>query len=218
MKTRIVSINYGMGNLMSVHNALAFLGYDTLISADPKVLEQADAYILPGVGAFGQAMSNLRGLGIVELLREHVVEKQKPFLGICLGMQLLAEESEEMGHNEGLGWIRGSVDRIRTHESLRLPHVGWNSLKIHLKHPLFAGIEPDSNFYFDHSYQLRCDESIVSAECNYGTRIVASIQQDNIFATQFHPEKSQVKGLKLLRSFLNYVESSKHTGLSEESV
>ena len=202
----VVIVNYGMGNLRSVSNALGVLGYSPLISDDAEVIADADAYIVPGVGAFGEAMRNLSGLDLIGPLREQVLENQKPFLGICLGMQLLAEDSDEMGFHKGLGWIEGHVTRITA--DVRVPHVGWNDVAVKNGQPLFLNIESEPNYYFDHTYKLDCDPGVVSATCVYGGELTAAVQKGNIFATQFHPEKSQVMGLRLLRNFLNFVESS----------
>ena len=204
---KIVIVNYGMGNLKSVANALSFLGYHPIISDNKDAIVRSDALILPGVGAFGEAMKNLRDLGLTDILTDQVLEGRKPFLGICLGMQLIALESDELGHHAGLGWIDGRVAKIKASRNQRLPHVGWNTLEIRNKNPVFSNIDANPNFYFDHTYSLACEEIYVSATCNYDTEIIAAIQWENIFATQFHPEKSQVNGLKLLRNFLNFVEN-----------
>lgn len=206
-RKRVLVIDYGMGNLNSVVNALATLGYAARTSERKEDIANADAYVLPGVGAFGEAMKNLQRLDIVGLLAEQVLERRKPFLGICLGMQLMAEDSEELGFHKGLGWIRGHVLRIDQRDGIRLPHVGWNNVDVRGKQPLFENIATGSNYYFDHTYRLECDPSNVLATCRYGSDIVAAVRHENIFATQFHPEKSQVKGLKLLRNFLNYAEA-----------
>ncbi len=200
--TKYVVVNYGMGNLQSVVNALKFLGLPAVISDRKEDVASADALILPGVGAFGEAMRNLARLGLIDALNEQVVEKKKPFLGICLGMQLVAADSEEHGMNKGLGWIPGRVRRIPT--DLPLPHIGWNDVEIVKRAPLFSKLKDDTNFYFVHSFYFDCDPSYVSSYCAYGVKITASVQKDNIFATQFHPEKSQRNGLRLLRAFSDY--------------
>ncbi|WP_204106203.1 MULTISPECIES: imidazole glycerol phosphate synthase subunit HisH [Spirulina sp. CCY15215] len=205
---KVLIIDYGMGNLQSVKNALEFLGYSATVSDCQDDIPHFDAYILPGVGAFGEAMENLRQRDLIDILSEGVLHEKKPFLGICLGMQLLAESSVEMCYSEGLNWIPGHVIKIEVEEGIRLPHVGWNAIEIVKPVPLFNRIDSYSSYYFDHSYQLICDNRYVIAKCQYGREIISAIQCDNIFATQFHPEKSQVKGLRLLRNFLNYVESS----------
>ena len=200
-------INYGMGNIGSVANALTSLGSDYFISGRKEDLHQADAYILPGVGAFPAAMENLRKLALIDELSEQILIREKPFLGICLGMQLLAKDSMEQGYSTGLGWIEGHVLKIEASNGLRVPHVGWNNVNFSQRMPLFRNIDEDSHFYFDHSFYFQTASDVVSAACNYGGRWAAAIQKGNIFATQFHPEKSQRNGLKLLRNYLNFVEA-----------
>lgn len=205
---KILIINYGMGNIKSVNNALAYLGYEGIITSDWKDLAKAHAYILPGVGGFSQAMKNFRELSIIEPLTEQVLGKNKPILGICLGMQLFSMDSTEKGFTIGLSWIKGSVKLIKPNKDLRLPHVGWNDIQVTMKSPLFDNIEAGANFYFDHCYHIICNDLHVSSFCEYGTKIVASIQKNNIFGTQFHPEKSQNNGLRVFRNFLNYMDNS----------
>ncbi|ODS33752.1 MAG: imidazole glycerol phosphate synthase subunit [Candidatus Scalindua rubra] len=212
MKTLVI-VDYGMGNLTSVTHALDFLGYKGIISSRTKDIEDADALIMPGVGCFSEAMRNLNELDIIPILHEKVVKNQTPFFGICLGMQLLAEDSVENGFHKGLGWISGHVVRFEHKDDIRIPHVGWNTINVIKKKFMFGRIEQNAEFYFDHSYHFVCDREIATATCSYGTDVVAAIQKNNIFATQFHPEKSQVNGLKVLRGFLNFVESFKGTGL-----
>ena len=200
---RILVVDYGVGNLQSVSNALRFLGYRHAVSDRADALDAADAYILPGVGAFAQGMGNLRALGLLEPLTRNVLERGKPALGICLGMQLLAEESEEGAEDgarahQGLGWISGRVRRIAAGPGVAATHVGWNTLAVLRQAPLFAGLESPC-VYFDHGYALDCDASVVSAVCSHGEAVVAAVQRDNIFGVQFHPEKSQADGLKILR-------------------
>jgi glutamine amidotransferase len=208
MARSIVIIDYGMGNLASVANALRFLGYAPAASSDARRVSEADAIILPGVGAFALAMENLERLGLPGVLREQVLERRKPFLGICLGMQLLAESSTEMGLHRGLGFLRGRVEELRPAGRLPVPHVGWNDVRPVAPSALLDNLPQPTNFYFDHSYHLTCDDAgDVAAVCSYGGDVVAAIQRDNVFATQFHPEKSQTMGLRLLRNFLNFVEA-----------
>lgn len=205
---QIVIIDYGMGNIKSVINALSFLGYIPILSHEHTLLNKADGYILPGVGAFGVAMQNLKKHDLITLLEKNILIYKKPILGICLGMQLLAKSSTEEGFCDGLGFIDAVVEEIPNNSNLRVPHVGWNSLTIHKQNPLFINIEQNTNFYFDHSFHMICqNRDIVSSTTSYGIDIVASVQKENIFATQFHPEKSQSNGLKLLRNFLNFVEN-----------
>lgn len=184
----IVIINYGMGNIGSVANALSYLGAKHFVSNSEQDLRRADALILPGVGAFGAAMENLRRLNLVDQLIHQVLFKKKPFLGICLGMQLLAKDSVEQGFFTGLGWIDSHVLAIEPSHGFRVPHVGWNSVIMTRKVPLFERIEEGSHFYFDHSFHFQSMEDIVSATCGYGGTYVAAVQKENILATQFHPE------------------------------
>lgn len=203
-KKDILIIDYGVGNVRSVTNALALLGYTYTVSGKADDISRARAYILPGVGAFGEAMQNLESRGIIEVLRREVVEGKKPLLGICLGMQVLAEDSTESGVHKGLGWIPGHVTKI-TGQGIRVPHVGWNELSVRTKAPLFSALSEGPQFYFDHSYRFEAAPEYVAATCDYGGTLVAAVQKDNIFGVQFHPEKSQKSGLRLLRAFLNYV-------------
>ena len=206
---QVAIVDYGSGNLHSVENALARLGCEALTTGDPATLAAADAYILPGVGAFGLAIDNLRARGLDAVLDEQVRERRKPFLGICLGMQLLAKDSTEGGHHDGLGWIEdGHVVRLEDSPSLKVPHVGWNEMALTRPDPLFANLG-GATCYFDHSYHLVCGDEWVAARVAYGDSLVAAIQRDHIFAVQFHPEKSQVAGLRLLRNFLNFVEGAR---------
>jgi len=188
-----------------VENALHVLGYDFLVSDKKEDIQHAKVLILPGVGAFGEAMNNLKKLGILELLSNEILKNKKPILGICLGMQIMAEYSEENGYHKGLGWINGGFIKLETKNNLRVPHVGWNAVKIIKKEPLFSKLANGSNFYFDHSYHFKGKRENISAFCDYGGNVVASFQKENIFGVQFHPEKSQNNGLKLFRSFFNYL-------------
>ncbi|OGH12425.1 MAG: imidazole glycerol phosphate synthase, glutamine amidotransferase subunit [Candidatus Levybacteria bacterium RIFCSPHIGHO2_01_FULL_36_15] len=209
-KKTFVVVDYGMGNLKSVVNAFKFLGESAKISNKRKDIEKADAIIIPGVGAFGEAMNNLQKLDLVKILNKKVLKDKVPMLGICLGMQLIAQDSEEGGFNKGFGWIDGHVRKIKVYNNTRLPHVGWNDISILKKKPLFNNISKDCNFYFVHSYYVDCDESIVSAETKYDVKITAAIQKENMFATQFHPEKSQENGLRVLKGFINFVQNYKY--------
>lgn len=203
----IVIIDYGMGNTHSIENALTFLGQKSIVSNDLKLINEADAYILPGVGAFSEAMKNLHQLNLIASLHHNIIIQKKPVLGICLGMQILAKSSTEMKLSQGLGWIDADVIAINNAE-VRVPHVGWNSIEVIEANPLFNNIPSDTHFYFDHSFHFSTYEDVSSSITLYGKNITASIQKENIFATQFHPEKSQVAGLKLLRNFLNYSQGS----------
>ena len=195
-------IDYDAGNIRSVEKALAYLGEETVVSRDPQVLLKADKVILPGVGSFGQAMENLHRYNLVPVIKE-MVKNNTPFLGICLGLQLLFESSEEAPGVAGLGILKGKILRIPERAGLKIPHMGWNSL--HLEHDgrLFRGIEENAYVYFVHSYYLQAEEKeIVKASTEYSTHIHASVEQGNIFACQFHPEKSSDVGLHILKNFV----------------
>ncbi len=200
MTRMIAIIDYDAGNLKSVEKALKFLGEEAVITRQKEEILNADKVILPGVGAFGDAMHNLNQFGLVDVIKE-VVDLGKPFLGICLGLQLLFERSEESPGVEGLGILKGEILRIPDCPGLKIPHMGWNSLKIKPEAKLFKGLE-DPYVYFVHSYYLKAaDESIVAATTEYSTIIHASVQSGNVFACQFHPEKSSRVGLQILRNF-----------------
>jgi glutamine amidotransferase len=202
----IIIIDYGMGNITSVAMALDYLGTEYVVSDLKEDIRSGSAYILPGVGAFPAAMAILEKRGIIDLLTVEVLERRKPFLGICLGMQLIAESSTEKTFTKGFGWINGCVEYIKAPSGHRVPHVGWNDVKAIEDSVLFENMTGEKNFYFDHSYRLNCNDEIKIATCEYGIEIVAAIRKENIFATQFHPEKSQRNGLKLMRNFLNFIE------------
>lgn len=196
-------VNYGMCNLRSVAGAVERLGWKPLITNDHKILQQADKLIIPGVGAFGDAMQALTSNDLVDPLTELVIGKGRHVLGICLGFQLLAERSEEFGNHPGLGWVKGSIRKIPTKESLPLPHVGWNDLYQVRDCPLFKGIPSSALFYYVHSYYLdSANPDQVVGECEYVIRFPAVVAATPIFGAQFHPEKSQEWGIKLLDNFL----------------
>jgi len=198
----VAVVNYGMGNLRSVVHALEYLGCTPRVGSKAEDFKICDAIVLPGVGAFGEAMANLKQQELVQPLGQAVFERATPFLGICLGMQLLARTSEEHGRHDGLGWVDAEVRHV-PQESGRVPHVGWSSIRCEPDDPLFANIEAGSSFYFDHSLYMIANGNVRVAQVDYGHPMVAALSKDNIFATQFHPEKSQRSGLKLLRNFLN---------------
>jgi imidazole glycerol-phosphate synthase subunit HisH len=203
MNKKVVIIDYKMGNIASVEKSFKKVGANIVISNKEMDIKNASHIILPGVGTFGDGMKNLKKLGLINVLRKKIKKEKTPFLGICLGMQLLGEIGHEFGKDDGLGLIKGAVVKLNTGK-LRLPHIGWNDIKIVKKNILFQNI-PDNNFYFVHSFHLKCPQkSIISSTCTYGEKFVASIQDKNIFATQFHPEKSQLGGLKVLENFLSY--------------
>lgn len=205
MAARIVIVDYGIGNLWSVHSALGFIGADHVVSSDLATIASADALILPGVGSFRKAMAALRTTGIADALLEAVLVRQRKIMGICLGMQLFAESSTEDGISEGLGFIKGGVDRFLPEEVglLKVPHIGFNHVTPPTHGDLFRGISSPTDYYFIHSYRmLPSCRSGHKALCKYGVEFLAAYECENIFATQFHPEKSQTNGLKLLRNFV----------------
>ncbi len=198
----IAIIDYDAGNLKSVEKALLRVGAESVVTRDPEVIRQADKVILPGVGAFGEAMEKLESFGLVELIRE-VVASGKPFLGICLGLQLLFEYSDEKEGCKGLSILKGGIKRIPDTPGLKVPHMGWNSLKVTPGAKLFEGLPEEPYVYFVHSYYLQAEEpEIVAATTEYGVTIHASVEKDNVFACQFHPEKSGETGLAILKNFV----------------
>lgn len=201
----IVVVDYGLGNLFSVAKAFEMVGAQVKISSDPEEIKQAERLVLPGIGAFGDGIDYLSKNGLDKILSTEVMVNKKPFLGICLGMQLLADIGYEYGEHKGLSWVKGQVRKLKVSGDLKVPHVGWNDVVRVGKSPMFEGIKDSADFYFVHSYQLICDESDdVVAATVYGETVTAAIQKNNIFATQFHPEKSQEVGLKLLENFVNW--------------
>lgn len=197
----IALIDYDAGNIRSVEKALIKLGQEVCVTRDRKTLLHADKVILPGVGAFGDAMGHLQEYGLVDVIHE-IVEKKTPFLGICLGLQLLFERSDEAPGVEGLGILKGEILRIPDGEGLKIPHMGWNCLKLQNDGTLFRGLEEEPYVYFVHSYYLKAEEEqIVKASTCYSTLIHASVEKDHVFACQFHPEKSSGTGLKILKNF-----------------
>ena len=199
----IALIDYDAGNTRSVEKALNFLGEESLLTRDREALLRADKVILPGVGNFGEAMETLNRYGLISVIHE-IVEKKTPFLGICLGLQLLFEESQEAPGIPGLGILKGKILKIPAGEGLKIPHMGWNSLELKNQGRLFAGIPEGAYVYFVHSYYLRAQErEIVKASARYGVEIDASVEKDNVFACQFHPEKSSGIGLAILKNFVD---------------
>ena len=205
----ITIVDYGAGNLRSVVNGFDAIGQNTHVTNNPKDLEKASAIVLPGVGAFGDGMTILARLGLLEPLKEQILGKNKPYLGICLGLQFLATESLEHGQHQGFGWLDGTVSRITPDDPMfRVPHMGWNNITIERPSPLFEGLGPEPVFYFVHSYHLVPEggaSDAVTATCWHGATINVAVQRDNIFGVQFHPEKSQGNGLKVLENFVKLI-------------
>lgn len=197
----IAILDYDAGNLKSVYKALQFLGQEAEITRDAEKIRRADKVILPGVGSFGDAMKKLEEYHLTEIIHE-TVQAGKPFLGICLGLQLLFEGSEESPGVKGLGILKGKILRIPEKDGLKVPHIGWNSLELEHNGRLFEHIPQQSYVYFVHSYYLKAEEEqIVTASTEYGVHIHASVEKDNVFACQFHPEKSGETGLAILKNF-----------------
>lgn len=194
----IAIIDYGAGNLFSVKNALDYLGLENIVTNNPKDLEAADKLILPGVGAFPDAMRMLGESGLIDVIKEQV--KRKPLLGICLGMQMLFEKGYEFGETDGLGFIKGNVKFMEL-ENLPVPHIGWNSLEFNEKSPLLAKCSDGDFVYFVHSYAAECPSENVAAYCDYGMKVPALVQSGNVYGAQFHPEKSGEVGLNILKCF-----------------
>jgi len=199
-------IDYGMGNLLSVKNALEYLGEEVNTIHHPVDLNSADRIVLPGVGAFRDCIGNLKEKGFVEALQENVIEKKKPIIGICLGMQVMGKVGFEGGVYEGLGWFDAEVVKLDPPDkSLRIPNIGWVDVSYNKESKLFNGLSERPDFYFVHSYHVKCsNENEVDAYYDFGYKVTASIRKGNIFGTQFHPEKSQEHGLKLLENFVNW--------------
>jgi glutamine amidotransferase len=201
----IAIVDYGMGNVRSLSNAFEYLGEDVVVTDNAQIMEDADRIVLPGVGAFGDAMKAMRQRGVIAPLNRQICELRKPILGICLGMQLVARESVEHGHHQGLGWIDARIERLTPAPPLKVPHVGWNSLDFPAQDWLFEGIRPkEANFYFVHSFHMVCaNPQDCIATTDYGGAITAVVRHDNIVVMQFHPEKSQDNGLQLLKNWVN---------------
>jgi len=205
----IVIVDYGMGNLRSVQKGLAKAGFEAIISADPEVVGGARGLVLPGVGAFGDAMTNLAEQGLDQAIRRFA-GSGRPFLGICLGLQLMFESSEENGWHAGLGLLQGRV--VRLPEGLKIPHMGWNALRQLRTEPVLAGIPEETYFYFVHSYYVQpTDPAVVAAVTDYGLEVPAVVSRDNLIGIQFHPEKSSAWGLRILKNFGELVGNAGYT-------
>ncbi len=203
---KIALIDYGSGNLQSAYKALELVSdykKKIFVTSNSKDLLKADKIILPGVGAFADCMKGLKSIsGMINVLNEVVLEKKKPFLGICIGMQLMATEGKEKGNHKGLGWIEGKVIKIKKNKKIKIPHMGWNTVKVASKHPIIKRKKFES--YFVHSYNFICkDKKNVLATCDYQQKITAIVGKENIIGTQFHPEKSGKNGITLIKNFCN---------------
>jgi glutamine amidotransferase len=197
----IVVVDYGMGNLRSVQKGFERVGFNAVVSRDPRDIRNAERLVLPGVGAFPECMKNLSGYDLIDPIMEFL-QSGRPFLGICLGLQLLFDESEEFGAHEGLKVIPGKVVGFERNMGLKIPHMGWNQVKFSKEVPIFRGIEDNTFFYFVHSfYVVPSISSYIAAQTDYGITFTCAINRDNIYAVQFHPEKSQENGLKILKNF-----------------
>jgi glutamine amidotransferase len=204
MSATVAIVDYGMGNVRSLRNALEFVGAEVTITAAADELDRADRIVLPGVGAFGDAMAAIRARGLDRSLANQALERRKPVLGICLGMQLFARSSREHGEHAGLAWLDAEVVRLQVERPLTVPHVGWNNVEFDAGDSLFAGIRtPESNFYFVHSYHMVCRQPAdCIATARHGAALTAAVRRGNLTATQFHPEKSQDNGARLLANWL----------------
>jgi len=213
MTSRVALIDYGSGNLQSAAKALLraadehSIALDLKVTAKPEDVAAADRVVLPGVGAFGDCYRGLAALpGMIEAIETRVLKQGRAFLGICVGMQLMASVGREHGEYKGLGWIPGAVERLKPSDaSLKIPHMGWNTIRLLRPHPVFAGLESGTHVYFVHSYAMKPDDrAAVLAEADYGGPFLAAVARDNLVGTQFHPEKSQAAGLRLLGNFLQW--------------
>ncbi len=210
-KTMIAIVDYGMGNIRSVEKGFAKVGADVRITSDPKIIADAKGIVLPGVGAFRDCMKNLDNLKLLDSIVKEI-QKGKPYLGICLGLQILFTESEEFGICKGLDVFKGKVVKFRfegNQQLLKIPHMGWNTVKLVRKPPIFDGIQDNSYFYFVHSFYVAPKEkTIVASTTDYGMEFTSMVWKDNVFATQFHPEKSQNLGLQILKGFGEFVKKA----------
>ena len=199
--TKVCILDYGSGNVGSVNNLIKYLNYECIVSNDIKEIESSSHIILPGVGAFGAAMQKIKKNIPIDTLKNEILIKKKPFLGICVGMQVLADKGEEFGEHDGLGWIKGKVVKLN---SRILPHIGWNDITIKKDSKIFSGLDEHKDFYFVHSFHFDLkDKNLVVAETEYGEKFCSILQKENIIGVQFHPEKSQKTGQVLLNNFLS---------------
>jgi imidazole glycerol-phosphate synthase subunit HisH len=200
----ICIIDYGIGNIASIYNAIKHVGADPIISGDPTLIKNSTHLILPGVGSFKKGMEELKKRGLIDILNHEVLKNKKPILGICLGMQLFATTSSEGGVSKGLNWIEGDVIRIDdNHGNIRVPHIGWNDIEV-ISNSKLLNNKIDTHCYFVHSYHLHTDHTqYITGKCNYGNKITAIVEKNNIYGVQFHPEKSHITGLKILDNFIN---------------
>ena len=208
MNELIAIVDYNMGNLRSVEKSFSQHNCQVVITNDHKIISKADKVVLPGVGSFKDGMRELQKLQLTDILNESIIRDKKPFLGICLGMQLIAKKSLENGETEGLGWIDADVvkfDFSDSENNLKVPHVGWNSVSLEKEHPVLSGIKPDRDYYFVHSYHALCDDTTHElGKTYYGDSITTIIAKKNIIGFQFHPEKSQINGLKIIENFCHW--------------
>ena len=207
---KIAIINYGYGNLHSVNQAFKKANNDYDLNAEievtnnPNEINKADKIVLPGVGSFTDCLNAIRSIdGIYESLQEQVINKKKYFMGICVGMQLLADIGYENEKNDGFGWVSGTVEKMNVPLDYKIPHMGWNTIQFK-NNDLFKGINQNSDFYFVHSYEFKTVDKNILATTNYASKVTAAIKKDNIFGTQFHPEKSHINGQKLIKNFINW--------------
>ena len=203
----ICIIDYGSSNIRSIFNAFKYLKYDVVVSNDPKSLARSDKLILPGVGTYKNCINKLKAYNIIDEIKNHINIKQKPFLGICVGFHILSKVGFEINQTNGLNVIGGKVVKLEIDQSLDIPHMGWNKIKIIKNDILFKDLEENPAFYFLHSYHMDLkskNDNFITSKCFYGIELISSISKDNIFGVQFHPEKSQENGLKLLDNFINF--------------
>ena len=199
---KVCILDYGSGNVKSVYNLVRFLGFDVIISNKKNDIEDSTHIILPGVGSFGGSIKKIKSKIPIKCLEKEILENKKPFLGICVGMQVIFEFGYEYGRHEGLNWIKGNVKKLIV-EDLPLPHMGWNNIEIKKEDKIFFGLDEINDFYFIHSYAVDTNQNYILSETEYGSRFCSAIKKDNIYGVQFHPEKSQKTGQKLLKNFLN---------------